>query len=43
MGMHKLARRNNEPEQVALAHLLIKAGNGNDEELLAFVSAKGSL
>jgi RNA polymerase-interacting CarD/CdnL/TRCF family regulator len=36
-GMRKMVRMNADPLQQHLAHLLIKAGNGKDEELLALI------
>jgi CarD family transcriptional regulator len=36
-GMGKMVRMNKDPDQLALARLLVKAGDGNDEELLAFL------
>lgn len=36
-GMRKMVRMNNDPDQHTLTHLLVRAGNGSDEELLAFI------
>jgi RNA polymerase-interacting CarD/CdnL/TRCF family regulator len=36
-GMGKMVRMNKDPDHLALARLLLKAGDGNDEELLAFL------
>jgi len=36
-GMRKMVRMNTDPDQLFLAQLLVKAGNGKDEELLAFI------
>jgi hypothetical protein len=36
-GMRKMVRMNKDPDQLALVHLLIRAGKGRDEELLAFI------
>ena len=36
-GMRKMARMNSDPDQLALAHLLIRAGNGKDNELIEFI------
>ena len=37
-GMNKMARMNSDPGQLLLAQLLVKAGNGDDDGLLAYVS-----
>lgn len=36
-GMRKMVRMNKDGDQTALALLLVRAGNGNDEELLNFL------
>ncbi|WP_448031867.1 CarD family transcriptional regulator [Bradyrhizobium liaoningense] len=36
-GMRKMARMNNDPEQLILANLLLKAGGGDDTALLSFI------
>src|SRR5258705_10682342 len=36
-GMRKMARMNSNPDQLILANLLVRAGNGEDNELLEFI------
>lgn len=40
-GMRKMARMNGNPDQLVLAHLLIKAGSGEDGELVEFIGQQG--
>jgi CarD family transcriptional regulator, regulator of rRNA transcription len=41
LGMKKMVRMNNDPDQIVLVHLLASAGNGDDQELLAHIKQEG--